>query len=754
MVEMGLCRKRFNDTMKGEAERNMLSAPPRLLLGATFLFWGGMHDQAVAGLIAAILVEGRHWVNLRWEFTDKGFARSWQLSVITLFVSALILLQKDNLKATDFLHFLSWLPFTMLPLILAQQYVRNGGVPMVTFSFIARRKAAVDRKAGRLVVTSSIHLGYPVLFLILITAGMGVGSLKWLETIDVRYPVGVAILLGWAIFTLGGRKVRPHAWGMAYLISIGITIGMLWGVVKVYDHFVRSYTGRGGRITSTQQSQTSLGKIRELQLSHKIDWRYFHENGPMPKLLKLGSYNEPLGDIWQARTRIIELAEQIPDGRKFTGDFETLLPDGENTFLFNHDKLERSYGVAGRLQGLIAEEGLIPHLNKTNRFEGIPCEIVAVNSMGSVKMIGVNRGAIDARIRADPESKEMRLDPTDLDLTYPKVEEKGLEDFLQEIGLSFPKVARHPTRVLARRVGGGARPPNLSIEKFREIEAKIALTFADVDKFEYSLFLAGTDRNSPITEFLVVDRKGHCEYFAGAAAMLMRRMGVPCRYTVGYALHEKGSGEQEWILRGQHAHAWVEAYVGGTWINERNGDVDVWRCRGGEWVNVDLTPPDWVTIHQSRPWYQEGYDWFHGFRIRLELWLNQPGVFDQVLNVVVLVGFFLLIFIIYRLILTRGRNSSDSWEISIRDAGLLKDFEKWLSKRVGERPRSVPMSTWLRRSLPVGCDELVQFYESAAFGTDPHSRGRLEGSIRTVKELWKEQENTPGTKVVRGVNKL
>ena len=78
--------------MRRESESNMLSAPPRLLLGVAFLFWGGMHDQAVAGLIAAVLIEGRYWVNLRWDFTTKAFARSWQLSVVILILSALALL--------------------------------------------------------------------------------------------------------------------------------------------------------------------------------------------------------------------------------------------------------------------------------------------------------------------------------------------------------------------------------------------------------------------------------------------------------------------------------------------------------------------------------------------------------------------------------------------------------------------------------------------------------------------------------------
>ncbi len=751
MVEVGHYREGLNDKMRGESESNMLSAPPRLLLGVAFLFWGGMHDQAVAGLIAAVLIEGRYWVNLRWDFTTKAFARSWQLSVFILILSALALLQKDDLKAIDFLNLLSWLPFMMLPLVLAQQYVREGGVPMVTFSFIARRKAAIDRKAGRQVETNSIHLGYPFLFLVMIAAGMGAGSLRGAETIDFRYPIGVVILLGWAIFTLDGWPIRQQAWIIAYLISILMTLGMLGGVLKVYDHFVKGYAISGGRVTSTQQTQTSLGRIRELQLSHKIEWRYFHGKGPTPKLLKLGSYNEPLGDIWQARTRILELAEQIPDGRKFTGDFEVLLSDGGDSFLFVDGERERGYNLEGRLRGLIEDEGLIPHFGRTNRFEGVPSEVVAVNSMGSVKMVGVNQGAMDAKIQAGSGMKEMRLDPTDLDLTYPKAEEEGLEEFLKAIGLSLPEVGRHPTRVLARKVGRETGPPDLSIEKFRDIKAKIERTFFDVDKFEYSLFLAGADRNAPITEFLKIDRKGHCEYFAGATAMLMRRMGVPCRYAVGYSLHERGFGEQEWILRGQHAHAWVEAYVGGTWVNERNGDVDVWRCRGGEWVDVDLTPPDWVNFQRSHSWYQVGYDWFQGFRTSLELWVNQSGVFYWILMGVILLGLLLLIFVIYRLGLTRKRKILDTWEQTVRETGLLKDFEKWLTKRVGERPRSMPMATWLRYSLPSGCDEFVLLYERAAFGAND-SGVILEDSIRIVKQLWKDHEKTPGTKDVRGVD--
>jgi hypothetical protein len=120
----------------------------------------------------------------------------------------------------------------------------------------------------------------------------------------------------------------------------------------------------------------------------------------------------------------------------------------------------------------------------------------------------------------------------------------------------------------------------------------------------------------------------------------------------------------------------------------------------------------------------------------------------------VLVGVLLLIFVIYRLILNRRRVNSDTWEKSVGKAGLLDEFEKWVSKRVGARPRSMPMATWLRRSIPVDCDELVLLYERAVFGLNAESRRSLDDSIQIVKLRWKEQEKTPGTKDARGVVKF
>ncbi len=60
------------------------------------------------------------------------------------------------------------------------------------------------------------------------------------------------------------------------------------------------------------------------------------------------------------------------------------------------------------------------------------------------------------------------------------------------------------------------------------------------------------------------DRRGHCQFFATAAAVLLRRAGHPARCVVGYASEE--FDDQGATFRGLHAHAWIEvAASDGRW---------------------------------------------------------------------------------------------------------------------------------------------------------------------------------------------
>ncbi len=62
--------------------------------------------------------------------------------------------------------------------------------------------------------------------------------------------------------------------------------------------------------------------------------------------------------------------------------------------------------------------------------------------------------------------------------------------------------------------------------------------------------------------FLDKYKTGICQHYATAATLLFRTLGIPARYTIGYA----GTAEkQEWIaLTSNDAHAWVEVYIEGV----------------------------------------------------------------------------------------------------------------------------------------------------------------------------------------------
>lgn len=729
----------------------LFQAPPRLLLGVAFLFWGAMHERAVVGLLAAILMEGRHWTNLRWDFGVKGFARAWQLSIVALIVSTIGLIRAGDLTSDDFLNLLSWLPFMMLPLALAQQYSRAEGVPTVAFSFIARRKMEADKRAGRPVEIISVHLGYPFFLLVLITAGMGVGNLGRPEVSEWKYISGVLFLLGWAFLRLAGKRERPLAWSVAFAAAIVVAGMMLWGMNAAYVYLLKGTSGSGREMTSASETQTTLGEVGELQLSPQIQWRYFQEKGPAPARLKLAAYNQPYRNYWKVSLRGQELREQIADERSVGGDFEKMLAGPKSVFRYEADgRPAGGYRRVGRLLGLIGEEALVPHAAKTKRFEGVPADVLAVNSMGAFQMTGVNQGAMEVRLFSDQAEETIELDPTDEDLIYLESEADGLRSFLEEEGLQPPGDRAERTGSARRRAGSGKVPPAVSPLKFREIEGRLALAFQE--KFQYSLFVTGLPLNQPISNFLNKgNRTGHCEYFAGATTMLLRRMGVPCRYVVGFSLQEKG-GEREWILRGQHAHAWSQAYVGGTWVNEGTPDEPVWRCRGGEWVEVDLTPPDWSSSGTVRPWYQFLSDAFEISRAKLVVWVSDPAVTT---GVKILVGVLVgpgLILLVYRLVTTRRREGGTgpgSWDELAGGTKLMRDFERWLGKRVGRRPVGVPMGSWLRVHLPDRGQGLIESYERVVYRGDG-SEEELRELVREARLHWRDHQKTPEPEGSRG----
>lgn len=90
--------------------------------------------------------------------------------------------------------------------------------------------------------------------------------------------------------------------------------------------------------------------------------------------------------------------------------------------------------------------------------------------------------------------------------------------------------------------------------------------------FRYSLDVAADDRGDALVSFLN-HKKGFCQQYAAAMAIMLRSLKIPSRVVIGFT---QGSEQPDgsYLVTSRNAHAWVEVQF------QRNG-----------WVRFDPTPP-------------------------------------------------------------------------------------------------------------------------------------------------------------------
>ncbi len=65
---------------------------------------------------------------------------------------------------------------------------------------------------------------------------------------------------------------------------------------------------------------------------------------------------------------------------------------------------------------------------------------------------------------------------------------------------------------------------------------------------------------TPLETFLFRDRRGYCQHFSGAMALLLRMGGVPARVATGFSPGTYDRPNRQYIVTDLDAHSWVEAY--------------------------------------------------------------------------------------------------------------------------------------------------------------------------------------------------
>ena len=643
---------------------------PPFLLGATILFWGWQSGFLLAAAPMALILESPRWLKARWEFSNDDFWRIWTFCTILL-LAATVFAFTANDGVTNFHGFFSnpnlrternvgttmarsvaavirWLPMMFFLFMAAQSFSAREGVPLETISFILQWRWKKARKLGQpLPPSRSVNISYPYFGLCLMAASAHSGD-------DNSYFWGLCLLLAWALWPHRSRNLA--VWAAA--VGVAITAGYFGqGGLSKLQRYLESinpqwFSGFTRQRFEGVQTRTGLGQIGRLQLSPKIVIRLDTGTDPAPNLLREASYHNYVSKdrAWSVGTTHEDFATVLQ------GTNETsyiLLPEKTNTLSLN---------IACYLAG---GQGLLPLPAGCGRLDNLLVLGVERNSSGAVLAKGPGLAIFDARygpgqmLDSGPEKEDWLVNPRD-----PK------EAAVREVA-ALDKVVEE------LQVAG-----KTTEEKLRAVSQFFQT------KFTYSIWqerdAQGNTNETPLTRFLLRTRKGHCEFFATATALLLRQMDIPTRYAVGYAVHET-SGGGKYVVRQRDAHAWCL----------------VWNEQKQVWDDFDTTPGSWLEAESADSSWQKISDaWsrvvFEFSKVR---W-GQTNLRQYILWALLPILGLLLYQIMFRSRRKR-HNRGSAAGLELLWPGLDSEFyqlERKLIARGVPREAGEPLSAWLHRA--------------------------------------------------------
>ncbi|HIG27907.1 MAG TPA: transglutaminase domain-containing protein [Verrucomicrobiales bacterium] len=554
------------------------------LMSASLVFWGFQSGYVLPGCLIAVLLESSRKSESRWELADSDLNRIWQLCNL-LFLGGIALAFSSGEKGNPFssyleasnwtershslnaaaltiMVFIQWLPMIFFPLMGAQAWGNRDRIDFRQFSIILRWQKRKQKQASESHSEArSAHQGTNFSFvyfaMILAAASAANNRSGWF------YP-GLCILVAWVLWNLRSPRYRVSVWigsfACAVLLGYLGQIGMKYMADFTENLHTAWVSGFGGNGFDDQQTRTAMGRIGELKSSSRIVMRIKPGlSGPVPALLRGTAYDVYHKGTWNGvkkqRAPIQPLQDNI-------------------TWVLGPSK--NSSGQVRIDLSLKNGTGLLPIPNRTVSLKNLQAIGLETNRFGAVHMTG-GPGLVlyDALFG---EESVMDSPPSDADTSVPESERALITEVADDLGLLDLPIEQVPD----------------AIEKF----------FGD--EFDYSTYLSGESESTPkenslFYRFLLQDRSGHCEYFAGATVLLLRHVGIPARYAVGYSVQEpRGDG---WIVRDLHAHAWALVYI------------------DGHWWDFDTTPASWIDVESAGiAFWQPVSDLLSEFLYRFAKW--------------------------------------------------------------------------------------------------------------------------------------
>lgn len=158
------------------------------------------------------------------------------------------------------------------------------------------------------------------------------------------------------------------------------------------------------------------------------------------------------------------------------------------------------------------------------------------------------------------------------EIRYRPTETRGVQ---YDVFLSAPGDTQAPQLPDAERARYLQLPANLP-ERIRDLarswaaDSTTALEAAQriqtrlQEQYTYDLGSPSGRATDPLDDFLFESRRGHCEYFSTAHAVMLRALGIPTRNVTGFLGGRYNRYGGFYAVRQGDAHSWVEIYLEGA----------------------------------------------------------------------------------------------------------------------------------------------------------------------------------------------
>ncbi|MDX8390251.1 MAG: DUF3488 and transglutaminase-like domain-containing protein [Mariprofundaceae bacterium] len=254
---------------------------------------------------------------------------------------------------------------------------------------------------------------------------------------------------------------------------------------------------------------------------------------------------------------------------------------------------------------------------------------------------------------------------------------------------------------------------------------KLLALEAELSSWVYDL-KATIDDKHPIASFITTSKRGHCELFASAMVLAARTLGIPARVVNGYYSGEWNETGGFMLIRQQHAHAWVEAWLEGHWQRFEPTPASRWQM-------TDIALPRWDDVWESvkMAWYRYVLEFQDDDRF--QLWKTIKAQLEEAFLSIV-TSTLVLIAIAWMLRQFEFKKHVHNWRCRKNQLTIV---DRWLKKHVLIRHPHQP----LKQLLPKGVAsdawrKFVQKWEEQCFGTvQTWSRRELRRQLRAISKV-------------------